>query len=150
MPSKITLALGTALTGIALCCFVQSTFGQDAFDAALATTENDDVDAENKEDKGDKSRAHGTRTANNLRGAFPVTAGDNLSLGLTSMGDAVDVDTVLVTGTWYDAYPVPYPALPPVEGTRINAGKKTSFVQPAEFPTFAGNDYREAIVSSCG
>jgi Fe(3+) dicitrate transport protein len=150
MPSKITLALGTALAGIALCCFVQSTFGQDAFDAALATTENDDVDAENKEDKDDKSRAHGTRTANNLRSAFPVTAGDNLSLGLTSVGDAVDVDTVLVTGTWYDAYPVPYPALPPVEGTRINAGKKTSFVQPAEFPTFAGNDYREAMATTPG
>src|SRR5258705_116475 len=42
------------------------------------------------------------------------------------------------------------PASPPVEGTRINAGKKSSFVKPAEFPTFAGNDYREAMATTPG
>src|SRR4029453_3459045 len=47
-------------------------------------------------------------------------------------------------------YPVPYPALPAVEGTRINAGKKTSFVKPEEFPTFAGNDYREVMATTPG
>ena len=73
-----------------------------------------------------------------------------MSLGLTSVGDAVEADTVVVTGTWFDTYPVPYPALPPVEGTRINAGKKTSFVKPAEFPTFAGNDYREVMATTPG
>src|SRR4029078_12712219 len=51
---------------------------------------------------------------------------------------------------WFDAYPVPYPALPPVEGTRINAGKKTSFVKPAEFQAFAGNDYREVMTTTPG
>ena len=40
--------------------------------------------------------------------------------------------------------------MPPVEGTRINAGKKTSFVKPAEFPTFAGNDYREVMATTPG
>ena len=42
MPSKITLALGTALAGIALCCFVESSFAQDALVASLDATENDD------------------------------------------------------------------------------------------------------------
>ena len=56
---------------------------------------------------------------------------------------------MVVTGS-VDIYPVPYPALPPVEGTRINSGKKTSFVKPAEFPTFAGNDYREAMATTPG
>ena len=37
-----------------------------------------------------------------------------------------------------------------MEGTRINAGKKTSFVKPAEFPTFAGNDYREVMATTPG
>jgi Fe(3+) dicitrate transport protein len=40
--------------------------------------------------------------------------------------------------------------LPPVEGTRINAGKKTSFVKPQEFPTFSGNDYREVMATTPG
>ena len=56
MPSKITLALGTALAGIALCCFVESSFAQDALVASLDATENDDCDAEDKDDKDEKSR----------------------------------------------------------------------------------------------
>ena len=40
--------------------------------------------------------------------------------------------------------------MPEVEGTRINSGKKTSFVKPEEFPTFAGNDYREAMATTPG
>jgi Fe(3+) dicitrate transport protein len=40
--------------------------------------------------------------------------------------------------------------LPPVEGTRINAGKKTSFVKPGEFPAFAGHDYREVMATTPG
>ncbi len=36
MPSKITLALGTALAGIALCCFIESGFAQDALVASIA------------------------------------------------------------------------------------------------------------------
>ena len=61
-----------------------------------------------------------------------------------------EAESVIVTGSWFDAYPVPYPALPPVEGTRINIGKKTSFVKPEEFPTFAGNDYREVMATTPG
>ncbi len=150
MPSKITLTLGTALTGIALCCFVESTFAQDAVVASLDATENDDRDAEDKDDKDEKSGRHRTRTTSSLSGRFLAWHGDHVSLGLTSVGEAAEAEMVVVTGSPFDVYPVPYPALPPVEGTRINAGKKTSFVKPAEFPAFAGNDYREVMATTPG
>ncbi len=149
MSSKITLGLGTALAAIALCCFVESSFSQDALVASLDATENDDRDAEDKDDKDDKSDRHRKGTTISFSSGF-LTLPVNMSLGLTSVGEAADADTVVVTGTWYDTYPIPYPALPPVEGTRINAGKKTSFVKPEEFPTFAGNDYREAMATTPG
>ena len=46
MSSKITLALGTALAGIALCCFVESSFAQDAVVASIAESDTDDADDE--------------------------------------------------------------------------------------------------------
>ena len=70
MPSKITLALGTALAGIALCCFVESSFAQDAVVASLDATENDDRDAEDKDDKDEKSGRHRTRTTGSLSSRF--------------------------------------------------------------------------------
>jgi len=66
MPSKITLALGTALAGIALCCFIESSLAQDALDASFAATENDDRDAEDKDDKDEKSGGRRTRTTGRL------------------------------------------------------------------------------------
>src|SRR6266850_256292 len=150
MPSQNTLTLGTALAGIALCCFVESTFAQDAVVASLDATENDDRDAEDKDDKDEKSGRHRIRTTSSLSSRFLAWHGDHVSLGLTSVGEAAEAETVVVTGSPFDAYPVPYPALPPVEGTRINAGKKTSFVKPQEFPTFAGNDYREVMATTPG
>jgi hypothetical protein len=150
MPSKITLALGTALAGIALCCFIESSLAQDALNASLAATENDERDAEDKDDKDEKSGRRRTRITGRLSSGFSTWRGDNVSLGLTNVSEPAEVEGVVVTGTWFDAYPVPYPALPPVEGTKINAGKKTSFVKPAEFPTFAGNDYREVMATTPG
>ena len=150
MAPKITLALGTALAAIAFCCFVESSFGQDALVASLDTTENDDRDGEDKDDKDEKNSRPRTGTTGSLVTRFATLSGVNVSLGLTSVGDAAEADTVVVTGTWFDAYPVPYPALPPVEGTRINVGKKTSFVKPSEFPTLAGNDYREVMATTPG
>ena len=150
MASKINLALGTAFAAIALFCFIESSFAQDALVASLAATENDDSDAEDKNDKDEKSGTHRTRKTGSLPSRFVTRPCDNVSLGLTSVSDAVEAETVVVTGTWFETYPVPYPALPPVEGTRINAGKKTSFVKPEEFPTFTGNDYREAMATTPG
>jgi len=150
MSSKITLALGTALAAIALCCFVESSFAQDALVASLDATDNDDSDADDKDDRDDKSGRRRTRPTGSLPSRFLTRPGESMSLGLTSVGQAAEVETVVVTGSPFDVYPVPYPALPPVEGTRINVGKKTSFVKPQEFPTFAGNDYREVMATTPG
>src|SRR6476620_3141376 len=150
MPSKITLALGTALAGIALCCFIESSFGQDAVVASIAESDTDDTD--DSEGRDDKSRRR-SRSSGNLVSAnsrFVISSSESLSLGVTDVSETAEVESVVVTGNWFDAYPVPYPALPPVEGTRTNAGKKTSFVKPAEFPTFAGNDFREVMATTPG
>jgi Fe(3+) dicitrate transport protein len=152
MPSKITLTLGTALAGIALCCFVESSLAQDALIASLNATENDDSDAEDKDDRDDKSRRR-SRPSGNLVDAnsrFLISSNEGLSLGITNVSETAEAEAIVVTGRWFDAYPVPYPALPPVEGTKINAGKKTSFVKPEEFPTFAGHDYREVMATTPG
>ena len=150
MSSKITLALGTTLAAIALCCFVELSFAQDALVASLDATDKDDADADDKDDRDEKCGRRRTRTLSSLPGRFLIWPGEDISLGLTSVGDAAEAETVVVTGSPFDVYPVPYPALPPVEGTRINAGKKTSFVKPQEFPTFAGNDYREVMATTPG
>ena len=149
MCSKVTAALGTALAGIALCCFVQSSLAQDALTASIAASDNDDVEGDDTED--DKSRRRRThKGGSNVNNAPWTDANENRSLAVTSVTEMAEAESVIVTGTWFDTYPVPYPALPPVEGTRINAGKKTSFVKPQEFPTFAGNDYREVMATTPG
>ena len=152
MCSKTTLALGTALAGIALCCFVESSLGQDALTAYIAAGDNDDVDGDESERKDEKSRrrrSHKSSSSVNTDHAPWADADENRSLAVTGLTEIADAEGVVVTGG-FDTYPVPYPALPPVEGTRINAGKKTSFVKPQEFPTFAGNDYREVMATTPG
>ena len=151
MCSKVTVALGTALAGIALYCFVESSLAQDALTIPVA--ENDDVDADGADDKDEKSRwrrCHKKEGSVNTKNAPWANANENRSLAVTSVTQMAEAESVIVTGSWFDTYPVPYPALPPVEGTRINAGKKTSFVKPEEFPTFAGNDYREVMATTPG
>ena len=70
MSSKITLGLGTALAAIALCCFVESSFGQDALVASLDAMENDERDAEDKDDKDEKSGKRRTGTTSHLSGGL--------------------------------------------------------------------------------
>lgn len=60
----------------------------------------------------------------------------------------VEAEHIVVQG--FDVNPVEYPALPEVEGTRINSGKKTSFVKPEEFPEVANNNYREVLATTPG
>ena len=151
MCSKVTLALGTALAEIALFCFVESSPAQDALAASIAASDNDDVDGDDTGSKDEKSRirrSHKNGVAVNADHASWAN-GENRSLAVTSIAEIAEAEAVVVTGS-FDTYPVPYPALPPVEGTRINAGKKTSFVKPQEFPTFAGNDYREVMATTPG
>jgi hypothetical protein len=97
---------------------------QDALDASLAATKNDERDAEDKDDKDEKSGRRRTRTTGYLPSGYLTWPGDNVSLGLTNVSEPAEVEGVVVTGTWFDAYPVPYPALPQVEGTRIMSARK--------------------------
>src|SRR6267142_1786450 len=130
MYAKISLALGTALAAIALCCFVDSSLGQDALTAPVAESDSDDVDSET-DSKDEKSRwrhSHKGGSQLNTTDAPWTNANENQSLAITSI-ETAEAEAVVVTGS-FDIYPVPYPALPPVEGTRINAGKNTSFVKP--------------------
>ncbi len=152
MFSKTTLALGTALAGIAFCCFVDSGLAQDALTAPVAANDNDDVDGDETDNNDEKSRRRRSHKRGDVKtdNAPWANANENRSLAVTSVTETAEAESVIVTGTWFDTYPVPYPALPPVEGTRINAGKKTSFVKPEEFPTFAGNDYREVMATTPG
>ena len=149
MFSKINLALGTALVGIALCCFVDPSLAQEALALPVAAGDNDDDDADDKDDKSHRRRPGRSGSVVNTDSALLANAVEKLSLAQTTVTETADAEGIVVTGA-FDIYPIEYPALPPVEGTRINAGKKTSFVKPAEFPTFAGNDYREVMATTPG
>ncbi len=152
MYSKFTLALGTAVAAIVLCCFVDSSLGQDALTAPVAESDSDDVDGDDTDGKDEKShrrRSHKSGGHLNTDNSPWAKANENQSLAVTNVAETADAEGIVVTGS-FDIYPVEYPALPPVEGTRINSGKKTSFVKPKEFPTFAGNDYREVMATTPG
>src|SRR4029434_7966456 len=154
MYSKITRGLGTTLAGIALCCFVESSLAQDALTASIAASDNDNDDGDETGSKDDKSRRRRSHKSGNHGGDDThegpwADVNEHRSLAITNVTETAEAEAVVVTGS-FDVYPVPYPALPPVEGTRINAGKKTSFVKPQEFPTFAGNDYREVMATTPG
>jgi Fe(3+) dicitrate transport protein len=151
MHSKVTLALGMALAAIAFCCFVESGLAQDALPAPVAASDNDDVDGDDtdKDEKSHRRRSHKSGGNINTDNVPWANANENRSLAITNIAETADAEGIVVTGA-FDIFPVEYPALPPVEGTRINAGKKTSFVKPEEFPTFAGNDYREVMATTPG
>ena len=101
-----------------------------------------------EDDTEERDRQRGSAPAR-----LPVTADGTLlpatdedqSLALVS--GFAETEELVVTGT---ALPIEYPALPEIEGTRINSGKKTSFVKPEEFPTIANNDYRELLATTPG
>ena len=115
MPSKITLALGTALAGIALCCFIESGFAQDAVVSSIAESDTDDADeSDGRDDKSHRRHSRKTSSVVNKDSLLLTNPSKNLSLAVTSAAESAEVESVVVTGTWFDAYPVPYPALPPV------------------------------------
>src|SRR5919106_6319401 len=136
MFSKINLALGTALVAIPLCCFSESSLAQDAL--ALPVAVSDDVDGD-------------VRTGNilNATGGLLTTLSESLSLAVITLAETAEAEGVVVAGS-FEIYPVEYPALPSVDGTRINAGKKTSFVNPEEFPAISNNDYRDVMATTPG
>ncbi len=153
MSSKIALSFGTALAWIGLFCFVETGLAQEAVSVSVAESDNEDADSEDaggRDDRSYRRQSRQTRNVVNTDSLLLTNPSENLSLAVTSVAEPSEFERVTVTGTWFDTYPEPYPALPPVEGTRINVGKKTSFVKPDEFPTFAGNDYREVMATTPG
>lgn len=150
MHSKVTLALGMALAAIAFCCFVESSLAQDALTAPVAASDNDNGDdTDSKDEKSHRRRSYKSGDSVNTHDSPWAMANENQSLAITDIAETAEAEGIVVTGA-FDIYPVEYPALPPVEGTRINSGKKTSFVKPKEFPAFAGNDYREVMATTPG
>jgi hypothetical protein len=108
MPSKVTLSLSSALAGIALCCSTESGFGQDAVVAPIIESDADDGDDMDDKSYRPRARPKGNVTGGNSR--FVINSGESLSLAATSVTETADVEGVVVTGTWFDSYPVPYPA----------------------------------------
>src|ERR1051325_9173174 len=145
MPHKLRLIMTLALLSCSF-IFVQTNTAQEPLSReALADDEND---AEERED--DKDENH--RVSSKARMAKRATAHEPwLSVwnrtSTLALVTAFESEELVVKGT---EVPVEYPALPEVEGTRINSGKKTSFVRPEEFPSIANNDYREALSTTPG
>ena len=148
MFSKITPALATALVGIALFCFINPSLAQDALTQPVAVSDDGD-DADDKDDKSHRSRSHRTGNILNATGGLLTTLSESLSLAVTTLAETAEAEGVVVAGS-FEIYPVEYPALPSVDGTRINAGKKTSFVNPEEFPAISNNDYRDVMATTPG
>jgi len=135
-----------ALLAIGLFAFSQTTFAEETVVPASSEADRDSDDADGEE--GD-SRSHGRVYAK-------TSVAENTALRLTStetftfapVVQTAEAEEVIVRGFYVDL--PPYPALPEVEGTRINSGKKTSFVKPDEFPTVSNNNYREVMATTPG
>jgi Fe(3+) dicitrate transport protein len=69
-------------------------------------------------------------------------------ISLAPVAQTAESEAVIVRGFYID--PPDYPALPEVEGTRINSGKKTSFAKPEDLPTVVNNNYREVVATIPG
>jgi hypothetical protein len=103
MHSKVTLALGTALAGIALYCFVESGLAQDALTAPLAASDNDDVDADetgSEDEKFHRRRSHKNGSDVNTDNAPWLNANENRSLAITGVAETVEAEAVVVTGSF--------------------------------------------------
>jgi Fe(3+) dicitrate transport protein len=136
------------LAAIGVFAFTQPTEADPAVTTPVQSGDADDADDVEDSDE-TKSKA---RSQSNRRAAA-VTANDaNLSqaIALTTVEtEMAEAESVIVSGS-FDVNPVEYPALPEVEGTKINSGKKTSFVKPEEFPAVTNNDYREVMATTPG
>ena len=137
MLRKPNLRFAPALVAVALFSFSQAGWCEESTDVSATSESTDDnEEGDSKERKKRRITANGT--------LLPVKLGAFAAITETT----VEAEAVVVHG--FDVNPVEYPALPEVEGTRINSGKKTSFVKPEEFPSIANNDYREALATTPG
>ncbi len=163
MFSRNNLNLLPALLAAGLFAFCQTSLAEETITPPLSDVDNDLADTD-KEDDGDTSRVRkpSSRSSSNSTDEFnraaemANTVTENGTRRLESAGtltlapvvQTAESERVVVRG--FDVDPPKYPALPEVEGTRINSGKKTSFIKPDEFPTIANNNYREALTMTPG
>jgi Fe(3+) dicitrate transport protein len=142
MFSKPNLLFAPAILALTLFFLPETGWGEET--ALNPTTEASGDSDESGDDSARKNKrtpslitADGTRLPDGPLSFAPVTEEMTHTM-----------QAVVVRG--FDVNPVEYPALPEVEGTRINSGKKTSFVKPEEFPEIANNNYREALATTPG
>ena len=145
MQNKLIIALALLACGF---FFVQPSAAQQALvPPALA---GDETETDENDEDSDKIHPIPHRSAPTGRvtgdGTPLPKADEEISLALVT--DPFETEQLIIVGT--EVKPVEYPALPEVEGTRINSGKKTSFVKPEEFPSIANNDYRELLATTPG
>jgi Fe(3+) dicitrate transport protein len=143
MLRKPNLLFAPAVLALTLFFLPETGWGEETASDAVTETSGDS----------DESESGGYSSRKNKRTPPPVTAdGVRLPDGPLSLAAVTEttseMEPIIVRG--FDVNPVEYPALPEVEGTRINSGKKTSFVKPEEFPAVANNDYREVMATTPG
>jgi Fe(3+) dicitrate transport protein len=165
MFSRINLLGVPALLAIGLFTFGQTSLAEEALAPdALSDVDNDIDDADTGDDEADASRTKHRRIRVTKSAADEFNRAAELAKSVTENGtlrlesgasftlapvaQTAESERIVVQGFYVD--PPAYPALPEVEGTRINSGKKTSFVKPDEFPTIANNNYREALATTPG
>jgi Fe(3+) dicitrate transport protein len=142
MFSRNNLLLLPALFAVGLFAFGQTSLAEEAVVPALSDVDNDLNDSDGTDSSRARKRATNDVTANGTR------LDSNTAISLAPVAQTAETERVTVRGFYID--PPEYPALPEVEGTKINSGKKTSFVKPEEFPTIVNNNYREALATTPG
>jgi Fe(3+) dicitrate transport protein len=150
MLSRPNISVAAALFAIGLFICIQPCAADPTLAALLATSDNDNDDVDDSDDdgKGKASRARKHRVRMTADGMLLPAADAARSLALVERPEMQEAHAVVVRG--FDVNPAEYPALPEVEGTKINSGKKTSFVKPEEFPAVSNNDYREVMATTPG
>jgi Fe(3+) dicitrate transport protein len=141
MRSKSNQLLAPVLLGLALFFIPETAWSEESMPAAASESGDDSDDAESESSK-KRIKTRFRSDPNNL------PAGPISFAAVTETDTISTIEAVVVHG--FDIEPVKYPALPEVEGTRINSGKKTSFVKPQEFPEIANNNYREVMATAPG
>ena len=140
MLRKPNLPFAPALVGLAFFSFSEAVWTEEPLCSAAQAESDGDSDDWNP--KSSKKNHRTSVTANGTQ--LPVSLGSFAAV----MEATSTTEPVVVHG--FDVDPVEYPALPEIEGTRINSGKKTSFVKPEEFPSVANNNYREVLATTPG
>ena len=132
MNSRPTILFAAPGLAIALFALVSPSVAEETLTTPVSSGGNGDADETTDDSKEESSRKH--RATRVTRRGVRLTDSD-FSLALALETAAAEVEPVIVRG--FDVSPPDYPALPEVEGTKINSGKKTSFAKPGDFPTNA-------------